>query len=152
MWRFFILSSPSLNKKKVSKRSFALNAKEGNIYPSPGHRSCIIPADIQRKNQPARRGRATTTRAGRATQRRGRGRQDQEEEEEEEADDNEDEGLKVSVLTLGGAIRQTDKVWEECSKPVETTFTVYDNDVVADDKPSLPVLTGKSIMIIIIYM
>jgi hypothetical protein len=26
------------------------------------------------------------------------------------------------VLTLGGAIRQTDKVWEECSKPVETTY------------------------------
>ena len=46
MWHLFIISSASLTKNKVSKRTFAADAKAGSLYPPPGHKSCVIPRDI----------------------------------------------------------------------------------------------------------
>ena len=151
MWHFFIISSASLTKNKVSKRTFAADAKAGSLYPPPGHKSCVIPRDIDEDASQNRNSRGRGGRGGRRARpgsgrRRGRqGNRMEEEDEVVEDEDQEEEGIKFRVLTLGGAYRQSCKLWEESSRPVESTFTINDDDIMADDQSSQPTLTGRPI-------
>ena len=147
MWLFFVVSSASDSKKKVSKRTSAAEAKAKSIYPAPGHKSCILPADLlqppaKAQPKPSRRPVHAPTHQGKARPRETDNLGDEHDEEEVQQPKDENK-RKVSILTVGGAMQKCSKLWFECSRPVISHFTIYEGDVVAEDASYIVKLTGK---------
>jgi len=157
-WDFYILSSASMKKKKASRKAFAASAKDGCLYPAPGHCSCIVPPDLfeeqeERDRPPSRRTRSNPPRRSKRTQASGATAAVEPDNTAEDpeaaaanANDEPEEPPKQrhTIFTVGGATRNTsDKLWQDCSRPVVSTFAVYENDVRADDMSYQTPINGK---------
>lgn len=81
-------------------------------------------------------------RAPRANTRASRARPRPRDEDEASDDQSEEEKQTISILTIGGA-HKVSKLWFESSRPMISHFTIYKDDVVAEDASYIASLNGE---------